>query len=59
MAIPLSMDNIYLTLPTYRHFLTPLLQTTFENTVTKGEIAQNKHILLLPQCFLLYLIAEP
>ena len=30
---------------TYRCFLIPLLQTTFENTVTKGEIAQNKQFL--------------
>ena len=27
--------------PSYRHFLMPLQLTTFENIVTKGEIAQN------------------
>ena len=34
--------------------LTHLQQTTFENIVTKGEIAQNEQFLLLPQCFQLF-----
>ena len=32
----------------------PLEQKTFENTVTKGEIAQDEQFLLLPQCFQLF-----
>ena len=34
---------------TYRRFLTALQQTTFENIVTKGEIAQNKQFPLISQ----------
>ena len=34
----------------------PLQQTTFENTVAKGEIAQNKQFIHLPKCFQLYSI---
>ena len=34
----------------------PLQQTSFENTVTKGEIAQNEQFLLWPKYFQLYLI---
>ena len=34
---------------------TPPQQTTFENFVTKGGIAQNEQFLLLPQCFQLYI----
>ena len=30
--------------PTYRRFLTPLQQTTFENIGAKGEIAHDKHL---------------
>ena len=37
----------------------PLQQTTFENIVTKGEIAQNEQILILPQCFQFYSIIVP
>ena len=33
------------------HLTLSHMQTTFENTVTKGEIAQNKQFLLLLQCF--------
>ena len=32
----------------------PLQQTTFENIVTKGDIAQSNQLLLLPDCFQLY-----
>ena len=42
--------------PTYRHFLTPLQKTTFENIVTKGEIDHDEPFFLLPQCFQLYSI---
>ena len=46
------IEYVYsLPFPTFRHFLMPLQQNTFENTVTKGEIAQNEQFLLLPQCF--------
>ena len=38
-------------LHTYRSFLMPLQQTSFENIVTKEEVAQNNQFLLLPQCF--------
>ena len=34
-----------------RRFLTPLQQTTLENIVIKGEIAQNDQSPLLTQCF--------
>ena len=37
----------------------PLQQMTFENTVTKGEIALNEQYLLLPHCFQLDSIIEP
>ena len=40
----------------YILFLTPLQQTAFKNIVKKGEIAQNKQVLLLPQYFQLYSI---
>ena len=43
----------------YRRFLKPLQQPTFENIVTKDEIAQNKQFLLLPQCFQLFSIIKP
>ena len=36
---------------TYRRFLTPLQQRTFENIMTKAEISHNEQFLLLPQCF--------
>ena len=36
----------------------PLQQTTFENTVAKGEIAHNEQFLHLPQCFQLYLMMK-
>ena len=36
--------------------LTRLQQTSFENIVTKGEIAHDEQFPLLPQCFQLYLI---
>ena len=36
--------------------MTPLQQLTFESSVTKGEIAQNEQILLVPQRFHLVLI---
>ena len=32
---------------------------TFENIVTKGEIAQNEIFLLLPQCFKLFSVIIP
>ena len=35
---------------------TNLQQTALENTVAKEEIAHNEQLLLLPQCFQLYLI---
>ena len=37
--------------PTHRHILMHLQQATFENIVTKGEIAQNKQFLLLLHYF--------
>ena len=46
-----STHREILTLFRHRRFLTPLQQTTFENIVTKEEIAQNEQFLLLPQCF--------
>ena len=39
--------------------LMPLLQTTFENTVTKGEIAQNEQFPLFPQYFQLFSFIVP
>ena len=42
-----------------RNLLTLLLQTTFENTTTEGEIAQNKQFSLKPQWFQLFLIIQP
>ena len=36
----------------------PLQQTTFENTVAKGEIVHYEQFLHLPQCFQLYLIIQ-
>ena len=42
--------------PTYRHFLTPLQQMTFENIVTKEEIAQDQQFLLLPKLYSIILI---
>ena len=48
-----------LTLPTCRRILTHLQQTTFENIVTKGGIAQNMHFLLLPQRFQLFSVIIP
>ena len=42
------------TLTSCTRFLTPPQQTTFENTVTRGQIAQNEQIILLSQCFQLY-----
>ena len=41
-------------IPTYRRIMTLLQQMTFENIVTKGEIAQNEQFLLLPQSFRLF-----
>ena len=38
-------------MPKYRRFLTPLQQTTFENIVTKEEIAHNEQFLLLHNIF--------
>ena len=43
--------NIVKPFPTYRRMLANLQQTTFENILTKEEIAQNEQFLLLPQCF--------
>ena len=40
--------------PTLRCILPHLQQMTFENIMTKGEIAQNKQFFLLPQCFQLF-----
>ena len=40
----------------YRHFLTPLQQTTFENIVKKEEIAQIEQFLILLQYFQLFSI---
>ena len=37
--------------------LDTLQQTTFENIVTKGEIAENEQSLLLPQCLQLHTIS--
>ena len=37
----------------------PLQQTTFENNVTKGEIAQYEQFLLLSQCFQLFSVIKP
>ena len=45
--------------PTYRRILTHLQQTSFGNIVPKGDIAQNKLCLLLPQCFQLFSIIKP
>ena len=49
----------YQPFPTYRRVLTHLQQTTFENIVTKGEIAQNKQFLLLPQRFQPFSVIKP
>ena len=40
-------------------FLMPLQQTTFKNTVTKEEIAQDEQFLLLPQFFQLFSVIIP
>ena len=40
----------------YRCFMTPLHQSTFENIVTKEEIDHDEQFLLLPQYFQLFLI---
>ena len=45
--------------PTYRSFLTPLELASFENIVTKDEIAQNEPFLLWPQCFQLMPVSKP
>ena len=37
----------------------PLQQTAFENIVEKGEIAQSKQFLHLPQCFPLFALIIP
>ena len=37
----------------------PLQQTTIENIVAKGEIAQNKQFLHLPQCLKLFAVIIP
>ena len=47
----LSFNHVHYPFPTYRCFLTPLQQTTFENIVTKEEIALNKQFLLFPTMF--------
>ena len=39
---------------TYRRFLTPQQQNTFENTVVNGEIAHTEQFLHLAKCFQLY-----
>ena len=44
------------TFPTCSRILIPRQQTTFENIVSNGEIAQNEQILLLPQYFQIYRI---
>ena len=38
-------------MPSQGHFLTPLGNMPFQNTVGKGEIAHNEQFLLFPQCF--------
>ena len=48
-----------LSFPTYRRFLMPLQQMTFENIVTKEEIAHNEQFRLLPHCFQLYSVIKP
>ena len=45
--------------PSYRHILTHLYQTTYENIVTKGEMAQYDQFLILPQCFQLFFVIIP
>ena len=45
--------------PTCIRIPTHLQQTTFENIVTKEEIAQDVQFLLLPQCFSLLVIGYP
>ena len=44
--------------PSYRRFLTALQQFSFENTVTKVEIAQNEQYIILAKCFQLFLIIK-
>ena len=47
-----SFTLVYISpFPLWRRILTPLQQTTFENVVTKGEIAQNKQFRLLTTLF--------
>ena len=43
---------------TYRRFMTPLRQTTFENIVGKGEISHKNQFHLLSQCFQLHLTTK-
>ena len=43
---------------TLSNMKTLLQQTTFENTVTKGEIAHNEKCLHLPQCVQLNLMIK-
>ena len=45
-----SFATMFLPFPTYRYFITPLQQTTFENIVTKVEIVRNEQFNLLPEC---------
>ena len=45
--------------PSCRRLLTPLQQTTFENIVTKVEIAQTEQFLLLSQCVQLFSVIIP
>ena len=53
-----SLSRFCLPFLTCRRILTPLQQTTFENTATKGEIAHNEQFPLLPQCFQRYSILQ-
>ena len=42
----------------YIDALMPLQQKTFENIVTKGEIAHHEQFSILPRCFQHYLIVK-
>ena len=48
----MKMVESYLTFPKQALVFTCLQDKSFENTVEKGEIAQDEQFLLFPQCFL-------
>ena len=54
LSVGKSYNLLHYPFPTYRHFLTPLQQKTFENIVVKGKITHDEQFPHLPQCFQLF-----